>query len=246
MKKYLSVFLLIARESLYRLVFLWAVSFVLQGAVTQLALNDVVTETFVASPLMLFSGAHFTVPRIFYVTFVLTAVLLCKTGMQFSSKTGYTLRRLLISEKAVFVIQSIYNLLMLFMYYAFSAGFYLVLMNISVKQFPAELITVQTVYKTFYESGFFANLIGGRDVLRVIRNLLTFASLGVNYAAFSFMFRRGKKWIPAVFYVAACFVFILRTDNLGALETDVAFIAVAVIMLYSALAVVLTRREQYD
>ncbi len=246
MKKYLSVFLLTARESLYRLVLLWTLSFILQGALTFFAVKDVISGMDIPSPLMLFKGVHFTVPIIFFITFVLTAVLLCKTGMQFSSKTGYTLRRLLVSEKTVFVIQSIYNFLMLIIYYIFSAGFYFIILSISVKQFPAELITVQTVYKTFYESGFLANLIGGTDVLRIVRNVTTLISLAVNYAAFSFLFRRGKKWIPAAVYTAACLIFMLRTEELGALETDVAFISVAVCMLWSAAAYVITRREQYD
>lgn len=246
MKKYISVFRLSARESLYRLVLLWVLSFALQGTLTFFALKDVLTRAEIPSVPMLFGGTHFAVPVIFFITLILTAVLLCKTGMQFSSKIGYTLRRLSVSEKTVFVMQSIYNFIMLLLYYVFSVCFYFALISLCAKQFPAELITVQTVYKTFYENGFFANLIGGTDVLRIIRNVTTLASLAVNYAAFSFLFRRGKRWIPAAVYTASCFIFILRTDDLGALTTDVAFISVAVFMLWAAAAYVITRREQYD
>ncbi len=247
MKKYLSVFTVTARESIYRISFLWLASAVLQTVVFyKEMLSDHVQETRLISEAFSTYSDKICVPLIFALTLLLTGILLMKTGMEFSVKTGYTLRRLRVTEKQIYVIQSVYNGIMIFMLFLFETGLCFMLVNWGTKLIEPELITNQTVYLTFYSADFVQGIFAGRDILRVIRNIFIIISLSFNLAAFPYLWRRGKKYILGILLLAAAsflfwssFDMTYKTEDIGIFFTAVGMLLVAVGMIHS-------RREEYD
>jgi len=242
MKKHVSVFYLIARESVYRISLLWLCSVVLQSALFLLAAKDEAVELIPSvSDVFVNSGIAF----VFYITFIITAVLLCKTGMQFNTKTGYTLRRLRTGEKTVVTWQFTYNALVVFLCMVFEILLCFALANAATRILPEKFITSQSVYLAFYNCNFLQSLFAGRDVMRIVRNIVTVISLAINFSAFSYLFRRGKKWIGAILVTAAVFFVFVRPEKMSVLEFDVLMLSVMVLLIFIAAAAVI-RRDRHE
>lgn len=241
MKKYLSVFYLTARESMQKILVLWLFSAAVQTAALGISLK--ITDGFL-------NVADFTsksfIPVIFSITLILTAVLLSKTGMQFNSKTGYTLRRLRIKEKRVFYIQTVYNFLMILCLLIFEVLLIFVLIKTFKGMHPEEGLSVQTEFKTFYNDLFIQNLFAGRDILRIARNIITVLSLSVNLSAFSFLFRRNSKWIGALLMTALSVLVFVSEPSMRMIDADIIFIIPLVMFILFALIAVYVKEEQYD
>lgn len=245
MKKYLSVFTLIARESLFRIPLLWilsavaqTVSFVYSVVYKDVQLNAIFSRAFEYDGISVFV--------IFGITLLLTGLLLIKTGMEFRTKSGYTLRRLRIEEKKVFLVQAVYNGLMLFLLILFETVLIFALLNFGYMRIEEKLVTNQSVYLSFYESGFVQNVFSGRDALRAVRNILTVSSLGFSLSAFTFLWRRGKKFIPGVLHLALFAGTFWACPGTESLEWDVSLISVAAVMLYWSICTVMRRGKEYD
>ena len=246
MKKYLSVFSLVARESMVRISLLWLVSAVLQAAVFYMQMfSERVIEYKFLSEAFRYDNDELCLPLVFALTLLLTGVLLMKTGMEFRTKTGYTLRRLRISEKRVFTVQAAYNCLMLFLLFVFETVLCFFLAVWGTTFIEPEYITNQTVYINFYASDFLQDIFGGRNYATVIRNIFIITSLSFNLSAFSYLWRRGSKYVFGGLVLVICAAFFLAAMGLAALES-IAVTLVAIGALLIALGMVKTRREEYD
>ena len=246
MKKYLSVFSLVARESLFRISALWVASAVIQTVLFYFA---VLSEDMKKTQLLYRAFEYKQwISGAFALTLLLTGILLMKTGMEFRTKTGYTLRRLRISERSIFLLQSTYNSLMLFLLLLFEFVFMFALMNFGKGFIDEKFITNQTVYTGFYISDVLHNVFAGRDIVMVLRNILMMLSLGFNLSAFSMAWRRGKKYIFGVLLlVIICFLFFAINPGMNYDKTtDITYIAISVLMLVSAVVINLRRSEDYD
>ncbi len=246
MKKYLSVFSVIARESIYRISLLWLISAALQTAVFYFEMNsEHIQQTRLIAEAFSPYGDKICIPLIFALTFLLTGILLMKTGMEFRTKTGYTLRRLLISEKQVFVIQAVYNFIMVLLLFVFETALCFILSNWGTAFIDAQFITNQTVYLTFYSSEFISNMFAGRDIMILVRNLVIMASLSFNLSLFSYSWRRGKKYIFGVLILVAASLLFWWSPDYDYVD-DITLSVTAVGTLLIALGIVRARREEYD
>lgn len=246
MKKYLSVFTVIARESIWRIPILWIVSALLQTAVFYLNMfsERVLENKFLSDAFNAYTD-ELCLPFVFFLTLLLTGLLLMKTGMEFRTKTGYTLRRLRISEKQVYVIQSIYNCLMIFLLFIFEVSLCFALANWGTTFIKADYITNQTVYLTFYTASFLQEIFAGRNIVAVIRNILIILSLGFNLSAFSYLWRRGSKYIFGILVLSAAVFLFWVSPGLSYVE-NIPVTVTAVGTLLIALGIVRSRREEYD
>ncbi len=136
---------------------------------------------------------------IFAIAFLLVAVLLHLTGAEFSSKCSYTLKRLRISEKQVFLCQSIYNALC-FMVFLLAESVTVILAFALYKNHYSDIemikqhfISEQTLFLACYRNNFIHCVIPLDDIIRLIRNILLTVFLGVGSAGFSY-FQRNKKF----------------------------------------------------
>ncbi|MBR2410342.1 MAG: hypothetical protein IKB08_01315 [Clostridia bacterium] len=241
MKKYISVFYLTARESIYKIFVLWLASALVQTAAMWLTLNF--NDSFLK--VAFFTSKAF-IPVIFSITLILTALLLSKTGMQFNSKTGYTLRRLRIKERKVFYIQTLYNFMMLFCLLVSEVLLIFVLIKGFKGMHPEEGLSVQTEFKAFYKDLFIQNLFAGRDILRIVRNIITVLSLSLNLSAFSFLIRRNSKWIGALLVTALSVMVFVSAPSIRMIDADIIFMIPLVMFIIFALIAVCVKEEQYD
>lgn len=242
MKKHLSVFYLTARESIYRIFFLVIAAFIIQS-VLFIFFVDIVSGFTPPSITEVFNTSKIYI--VFYALITVIAILLCKTGMQFNSVSGYTLRRLRVRERTVFFWQCFYNFLILFTVVLSEVVLCFSLSEFAADNLPEKFITNQSVYIAFYKTEFIQNLFAGRDILRIIRNIIGVISFSVNCAAFSFLFRRGKKWVGAVIMIP---VFIMMTGfneaGMDNITLDVSIISVSVILTFAAVVSVVQRSEK--
>lgn len=246
MKKYLSVFSVIARESVWRISIFWVFSAVLQTLFfyKEMISEDVRNSRLVAEAFSSYED-RITVPMIFALTVLITGILLMKTGMDFRTRTGYTLRRLRITEKQVYVLQSVYNCLILFILFLFETVLCFVFVNWGTSFIEPEYITNQTVYLTFYSSEFINDMFAGRDIINLLRNLLMIISLGFNLSCFSYMWRRGRKHIlGALLLVIWSFMF-WWCPGFGNFE-NIAISVASVGMLIVAAGMVRSGGKEYD
>lgn len=246
MKKYLSVFSLTARESMVKLTIVWILSAVWQGAVFYMNMMSArVQESKILSYAFGNYNDEISISYIFSFSLLITGILLMKTGMEFRTKTGYTLRRLRISEKQVFLMQSVYNCLMIFMLFLFEVALCFFLADWGTTFMESGYVTNQTVYLTFYTADFLQELFAGRNIVTVIRNILIIASLGFNLSAFSYLWRRDCKYIFGVLVLISCVALYWGAPGFTYAE-NLIITAAAVGTLLIALVIVRSRRKGYD
>lgn len=247
MKKHLSVLIVTARESIWWVSIIWLISAVLQTIFFYNEMNsEHVTETRLVSEAFNPYTDRITVPVIFAFTFLITGIILMKTGMEFHTKTGYTLRRLRITEKQVYIIQSVYNCIIIFILFLFETAFCFFLISQGVKHIDPQYITPQMIYLTFYRTGFLQNVFAGRNILKILRNILIILSLGFNISAFSYLWRRGVKYIFGIILLVTCSFLYWWSPDYGGYAEDISFLITALGMLLTAAGIIRTRRKEYD
>ena len=196
-KKYLSVFALYAKSSLLKIL---GVILLTLTAEVFFFLRATDNSLYMYSIDTLFEKSH--TGLIFAIAFLLITVLLCIPTCQFTAQTGYTLKRLLISEKEVFFCQSAYNFLAYSVFLAFQVTvcFLFGLYYISVA--PAEEVTNQTLFLAFYRNSFLHSIMPLSDVALWLRNLFLIVFLAFATSEFSYKNRRRKFSLMTLVAVA--------------------------------------------
>ena len=120
MRRHLSVLMLIARSTIYKLLGLLVLMVCAEGALYYVTLKKILTDGSMFSVEELISNSH--IIWVFAVFFVIITILLCLTGCEYGSKQGYKLRRLRISERSIFLWQSIYNIFCYLVIWAVQLG----------------------------------------------------------------------------------------------------------------------------
>ena len=107
MKKYLSVFGLFASINFYKILSVLGLMCVAEfgllfykfshfkDSVSNFDLNFIIDSS--------------NIKICFLIAFLIITVFLCLTATEYSSKVGYTLKRLSVNEKTVFIIGAVYN-----------------------------------------------------------------------------------------------------------------------------------------
>lgn len=208
MKKYLSVFYLIARESLYKLLGL----FVFGGVMQAIVVIYEISQNGENGLFKVFDESELHIA--FMLFFILTSVLLCKTGMRFSSDISYTLRRLRIKETDVFVVQCVYNAIILFMGLLLEVILMFALAVFANNKIAEPFATSQSVYLLLFSDRFLINLFCGSDILRIVRNILLCISSAVNYATLSYLIRYQHIWWPALVFCVYFYFSFMFSDLL--------------------------------
>lgn len=195
MRKHISVFGFFVKSSLFWVLLIMMVL----GAAEVLLFERELTATLEVYEAV---GEYFTAPEkvvagsgigvCFAVAFVAVTVLLCLPGCAFRSQTGYTLRRLSVSERAIYVHQGVYNTLIYLLLWAFQAVMAFVLCYIYITRAPSEAVGSQTVFLAFYRNDLLHSLVPLSDVALWVRNALLALTLGFAAAEVPFLHRRKK------------------------------------------------------
>ncbi|MBE5948926.1 MAG: hypothetical protein E7261_07855 [Lachnospiraceae bacterium] len=247
MKKYLSVFGLYARSSIYRALGVLLAMGVAEFGLFYYALDRalLVFEAGVGDGM-----AHFEelvtgskIPWCFTVAFILITIFLCLPGTEFQSKTGYTLRRLSISERSVLLVQWMYNMAVYIILLAVQLFFCFALSHIYISQVSAEFIGNQTVFLTFYRSEFMHALLPLSEAGMWFRN--AFLVIGLGFAAAEFSYNQRMKGYGIAIIVLGIFAIVSFRTEMGSIGGF--FFTIIVVAFYVGNAIYnLLRKEVVD
>ena len=189
MKKYLSVFSLIARNSIYRIFGLLVLLAAADGA---LAWYWLVVKKYDLSNLFRNGNSGFGL--ILAVIFMLMAVVQIRWGDLYSGPQGYTMMRLGISEKSVTLLQILYNMVCWLILWGMQVLiFYLIFRCYDAFGASAENpLNHQQMFLLFYISPLLHSLLPMEETLTWIANLLIILELSISSACWT-MYRREKQ-----------------------------------------------------
>ena len=203
MKKYISVFSLIARNSIYRIV----------GLLLLLVVADCVLAWYWISVLgydlsNLFRNGNGGFGIALAVIFAAIAVVQLRRGDMYSGAQGYTMQRLAISEKAVALLQILYHILCWLILWGVQVLTIFLICNAYYRFGLGNPLTRQYIFHLFYISPLLHSLLPMEETLVWITNAAMV--VGISVATTDGMIRRrGKKpageVIPVIFLVIVIF-----------------------------------------
>lgn len=249
MKKYISVFSLFVRSSIYKIIPLFLATGAVQFIMFYRKLNTLLQwdNTSLGIEPILEEGK---LALIACIAMIVAAVILSRIGCEYSSKTGYSIRRLNVSERKVLVCQGAFNCLVYTVFIMFEFILSLIIFQFYCKEMSdvnlahPGFISNQTFFLAFYRSDFLHSLLPLSDYLRFIRNALYIVSLGFSLAAFPYLQRRKKICFEAIFLTL--FVALTFFDNWEEVGTEIFYICVALCITAFAVYRIKTKGADYE
>ena len=242
MKKHLSVFALFARSSIYKLLLILLAVSALETA----AFTRVLNRSLDASAAISYSAGIQQLEGVFsdsgmalflFCAFVAFSIVLALPGTELSSRSGYTLRRLSVSEAEVFFLQALFNLFAYILLYATHSALSLLLCRLYVNAAPDWLVGNQTVFLAYYRSGLLHALLPLSDITLWLRNSFLFIAL--SFAAALFPLRQRRKSFNTALPLCVIYTAVFFRQGIGNIAncavTAVLMIAVSSYAIYFAL-----------
>lgn len=236
MKKYLSVFMLFTRSTIFPMLALLIAMVATEGALFWLAMekNIALEQTFSLSRIS-WAGA---------VYFVLLTVILSSTGSERGAKTGYFLRRLQISERSVFLCQGAYNTICYFIFWMAQLFIVLGLFHYYIVNADPSYIGSQSIFLAFYRDSFLHSLLPLAETSRYVRNGILILGLGISSAYYPMSQRTGKSSMGIIALVCVILPFFAR--GIGSLGSDILLSAFAIIMVLKIFLKVFEKDSPYE
>ena len=205
MRQHWSVLMLLARSSFLQILAV----LVLMGAVQATLFCRVLAGTAVSlEETLANSGAVWACG----VGFLLVTALLCRTGCNRGSRQEYTLRRLGVSEKALFFWQAGYNAGVYLVFWAAQVAILLLLSALYCR--AGQDVSPQAVFLGFYRSPFLHSFLPLGEVSMWCCNFVVILCLGICAAAFPVRQRRGERGTAiVVLEVTVLFLFQRQLGN---------------------------------
>lgn len=239
MRKHLSVLMLVVRSSIYRLLLVWLSMLTAESIFFLQAMRrSRASGLWDIEAVLRQSGMAWGLGA----AFILTTLILCSTGCQFGSQPGYTLRRLSISEKAVFFWQSLYNICCYILLWGVQILIAVVFAKICCMQMDSAALKNQTLLLSFYRNSFLHCLFPLSEIWLWIRNGILAIGMGLAAAQYPFRQRRGKTIQIAL--PMAIVILVLFVRDLGIVFSDVCAIGFAIWTAAMALYHVLGRERE--
>jgi hypothetical protein len=196
MKKHLSILGLFARQSLLPVLGILLLMCGMQAISFHFSLRDALVayqaDVGGGFPQLEVLLPHAAVYAYFALGFILITALLCLNGCQFRTKSGYTWRRLSVSEHTVFLWQWLYNMLIYLLLWLVQTVFTFALCRYYLTAAPEAVLGTQTLFLAFWRSEYLHALLPLADVTLWVRNGLLLISLGLAAAIFPYKQRRGR------------------------------------------------------
>lgn len=245
MKKYLSVFGLIARSSIYQIIATLVCMTVAEAILFYSKLDSALR----------FYSMGFSMDRIediidrsminllFPLCLIIITLSLCITGSEYSNtKISYTIRRLSISEREFFFCQATYNAFMYTLLWAVQAAVVFGLCSWYAATAPAEAVGNQTVFLAFYRNELLHSLMPISEISVWIRNIFLVVGLGFAAAEFPYKQRRRKNALTVV--ALALYAIVFFKLEIGNLFNSVIMILTSVCVIAETLYTVFSKDEE--
>ncbi len=239
-RKHLSVFCLYIRATLLPMLLLLLLSLGGCALLFHWQLRDLLERTASSGTSIglesLFDQT--AIPWVVAATLVLLTLLLCIPGSAFGANTSYTVSRLRIGEKAVFLWQALYNTLAYFIFWFFHAVLLWSLCTVYAHTLPHA--TSQSVFLALYRQGFLHVLLPLHDISLLIRNIAFCLALGVFSAHYTHKQRNGK----ASYGIIVMLVFVIGSfavyEGMGNLSGDIVSAGITICFAIAMIVSILT------
>ena len=187
MKRYLSVFEMIARSSIYKVLMVIGAMVVAEGFFFFLSMLSG-SETNFSEYI---NQSQF--PLIFEIAYVLITIVIVLPGMNLGSTQSYTLQRLRIKENRIFWLQALYN----FSAYVLLWGIQLVMIFVCAFIFQTYLPegmawNNQMLFFEFYRSAFMHSILPLEEKIGWFILIIIGATTALSAAKFTKLQRQGK------------------------------------------------------
>lgn len=239
MKKRLSVLMLAARFTIYRVILL-----LLGMSIVQIGMFLLVLEKGDAnSPEVLLTISNCGIAAV--IGFVLLCVLLGKSvNGSGGAMSAYTVDRLSVNELEFTGWFAAYNSLMFLAFWMWEALTMLFMCLIYVWQAPQEAVGPQTIFLTCYRMGYLHQLIPLADISGWVRNIAFVLAMGICTATSAYHERSGRRaaavWFMAVGVIEG--VSEMRGSGDG---FDVIFILWSILVTAVTVGVVISKEREF-
>ena len=153
-------------------------------------------------------------------------VIFAAHGMERKSKVGYTIGRLMISEKVYTLLMAAYYAMCFIIFWALQLSVVIMIYSVYGTIYP-NYVNHQTFFLLSYNTPFIHSLLPLAEVSRLIRNVLLFLSLGLCASCASTQSRKGSSDVRAVVFLVGTAVFF--TAEMGSMGNDMLLIIAALI-----------------
>lgn len=196
MKRYVSVFEMIVRSSIYKilLVLLW------MAATEGIALFYTWNQSLAVLQPNLeewIDQAHLSVLS-FMIGGVFVTLILSVSQTNIGSMVSYTLQRLRIPEKNVYVLQCIYNSLCYVLVWSVQVVICLISSVIYLYEKQGAIVTNQTVFLAFYKNKFLHRMLPMEDIFDWCMLVFFIVLMGISTATFSRRQRKRKRNVLSI------------------------------------------------
>lgn len=202
MRKHISVFFLMARATLHKIVFLLLIMAAAECGMFYLAMNTSASDEIRQLETV---AADSRMGLIFLVGMLCMVIILTASFSGSKSRQQYTLQRLQISERQVFIWHTLYNAFCFLLLWAVQMVTALLLCKIYVQMVSGMAADSgfaeangQTVFLAFYRNAFLHNILPLESWVVWFRNILLVFSLGMALAYGTLLSHRGKNSIAAI------------------------------------------------
>ena len=203
MKKHSSVFMLMARSTIYRVLGLLILMTVAEAGLFWLRLQQgAIDGNFSLEAIISESRLSWAC-----AAFFLFVNVILSWGSYTISDT-YTAARLSVSGKAVYLWQCVYNMLCYLLFWMVQILIAIGLCRVYEAMAPAEFVSNQTVFLAFYRSKFLHSFLPFEDTWVWVRNILLVVALGV--CSSRIPGKNRKIGIGSCFLIAATGVFFVQ------------------------------------
>ncbi|MBQ6844341.1 MAG: hypothetical protein IJO60_06880 [Agathobacter sp.] len=203
MKRYVSVFEMIIRSSIYKVLDVFALMAAVEVIMLTIAWNQPVA-TLQPTLEEWIERSWICIP--FLAAYWLLTKVLASSGTNVGSMQGYTLQRLRIPEKKVQLLQVIYNMFCYALLWMMQVLILLVAVDFYMKHKTGVLLTNQTVFLAFYRNAFMHSILPLEDIFGWFILGFYIVMTGVLAASFTRNQRKGKVTWSLVIFVALAVV----------------------------------------
>ncbi len=214
---HLSVLALIARQSFGAVLLVLLITTVLRALAYQKTFSDALAA-YNASPSLGFidieslftsSGGTFAI-NVTRISLLLISFLLCRIFCERGSRCGYTLMRLRVTERGIFVCHAIYAAVIYLLFYAAELLLSYAVCLYYLQHAPAEYVGPQTLFLAFYRSNYLHSLLPLADIAVWVRNGFLYLALSLAAAEFPCRQRR-RHFGGSILALCVCtLVFFIR------------------------------------
>lgn len=240
MKKYLSVFNLFARGSLYKVLICFILMVSAEAILFSIKLNETLNLYYSGFQLNQLETVidNSLIELIFTVCFILITWILSVMGTEYGNvQTSYTIRRLQISERKYFLCQATYNSLIYIIFWAVQTFTVFILCTVYIYSAPENMVGNQTLFLAFYRNGLLHSLMPISDIGLWIRNIILAIGMGFTTAEFPYKQRRKKFGATVIAYGLYIIIFFTMelSDTFNLFLTTIVSIIIIGETLYTML-----------